>query len=66
MIALPKLGSPTLHLRHLLGAAGVGTLPKLEQELGVGVGISVVRFEGTFDAAGKRDARYSAGFVFGR
>ena len=66
LVMLPKLGSPTLHLRHLVGAAGVGSLPKLEQELGVGVGISVVRVEGTFDAAGKRDARYSAGFVFGR
>ena len=65
-ITLPKVGYPTLHLRHLLGAAGVGSLPKLEQELGVGVGISVLRVEGTFDAAGKRDARYSAGFVFGR
>lgn len=66
LIVLPKVGSPTLHLRHLLGAAGVGSLPKLEQELGVGVGISVLRVEGTFDAAGKRDARYSAGFAFGR
>ena len=65
-ITLPTVGFPTLHLRHLLGAAGVGSLPKLEQELGVGVGISVVRVEATFDAAGKRDARYSAGFVFGR
>jgi hypothetical protein len=41
-----------------MGAAGVGELPALEQELGVGVGISVLRFEATFDAAGDRDPRY--------
>jgi len=66
MIVLPKVGSPTLHLRHLLGAAGVGSLPRLEQELGVGVGINVLRAEATFDASGKRDPRYSVGIAFGR
>jgi hypothetical protein len=65
-IALPLVGFPTLHLRHMMGAAGVGSLPSLEQELGIGVGISVVRFEATFDASGDREARYSAGVVFGR
>jgi hypothetical protein len=63
---LPKVGPPTLHLRHLMGAAGVGSLPKLEQELGVGVGISVVRFEATFDASGKRDPRYGVSVVMGQ
>jgi len=58
VIALPMLGSPTLNLRHIMGAAGVGSLPKLEQELGFGVGISVVGFEMTFDAAGDRETRY--------
>jgi hypothetical protein len=58
-IALPTVGSPTLHLRHLMGSAGVGSLPDLEQQLGVGVGISLLRFEATFDAAGKRDPRYA-------
>jgi hypothetical protein len=65
-IVLPKLGPPTVHLRHLVGAAGVGSLPKLEQEIGVGVGISILRFEGVFDAAGKRDARYGVSVVMGR
>ena len=65
-IVLPKVGPPTLHLRHLIGAAGVGSLPKLEQELGVGVGISVLRGEGIFDAAGDRDARYGVSVVIGR
>ena len=65
-IVLPKLGPPTVHLRHLVGAAGIGSLPKLEQEIGVGVGISILRFEGIFDAAGKRDARYGVSVVMGR
>ena len=65
-IVLPKVGSPSLHLRHLIGAAGVGSLPTLEQEIGVGVGISLLRAEGVFDVAGKRDARYGVSIVMGR
>ena len=65
-ITLPTVGFPTLHLRHLMGAAGVGSLPSLEQELGIGVGLNVLRFEATFDAAGERDARYSAQIVISR
>ena len=65
-IVLPRIGSPTLHLRHLMGSAGVGALPPLEQELGVGVGISVLRFEATFDAAGDRDPRYGVVVTIGR
>jgi hypothetical protein len=63
---LPKVGPPTLHLRHLIGAAGVGSLPKLEQDIGVGVGISMLRVEAIFDAAGERDARYGVSIVMGR
>ena len=65
-LVLPMVGPPTLHLRHLMGGAGVGSLPDLEQELGVGVGISVVRFEATFDASGDRKARYGVSVVMGR
>jgi hypothetical protein len=65
-IMLPKVGPPTLHLRHLIGAAGVGSLPKLEQDIGVGVGISMLRVEAIFDAAGERDARYGVSIVMGR
>jgi hypothetical protein len=64
-VALPLVGSPTLHLRHLMGGAGVHSLPDLEQNLGVGVGISVLRVEGTFDAAGDRDAKYGVSVVMG-
>jgi hypothetical protein len=48
-----------------MGGAGVHSLPDLEQNLGVGVGISVLRVEGTFDAAGDRDAKYGVSVVMG-
>ena len=44
-LVLPMLGSPTVELRHFMGAAGVGSLPKLEQELSAGLRLSVLRFE---------------------
>jgi hypothetical protein len=65
-LVLPMLGSPTLELRHRMGSAGVGSLPRLEQELSVGLRLSVVRFEATFDAAGERDSRASVGIALGR
>lgn len=64
-IVIPKVGSPTLFLRHLMGSAGVGSLPKLEQELGVGVGLSFLRADYTVDAAGERDPKLSFGFSLG-
>jgi len=64
-VLVPKAGSPTLFLRHLMGAAGIGSLPKLEQELGAGVGLSFLRADYTIDAAGKRDSKFSFGFSLG-
>ena len=65
-LVLPKLGVPTLELRHLMGTAGVGSLPNLEQELGIGLRLSVLRFEATFDAAGELDSRAAVTVVLGR
>jgi hypothetical protein len=65
-IVVPKIGSPTVELRHLMGAAGVGSLPDLEQELGIGLRISVLRFEMLFDAAGERDSRASVSIALFR
>jgi hypothetical protein len=66
VLVLPKLGFPTVELRHRMGAAGVGSLPKLEQELSAGLRLSVLRFEATFDAAGERDSRASVSVALGR
>jgi hypothetical protein len=60
-IVLPVVGSPTIFVRHLMGAAGVRSLPKLEQELGAGLGISLLRVDVTIDAAGKRKADFGIG-----
>jgi hypothetical protein len=65
-IVIQKVGSPTLFVRHLMGAAGVGSLPSLEQEIGVGVGLSVLRADVTFDAAGDRDTRFGVGLSIAR
>jgi hypothetical protein len=44
-----------------MGAAGVRTLPKLEQEIGAGIGVSLLRFDVTTDVAGKRKTRFGFG-----
>ena len=49
-----------------MGAAGVGSLPELEQEIGVGCRLSLLRVESTFDAAGERDSTFSVGFSLSR
>ncbi len=59
-IVLPMVGSPTLMLRHIIGAAGV-SLPTLEQEVGIGVGVSFLRLDVTTDAARKRGTKVGFG-----
>jgi hypothetical protein len=42
-LALPLVGPPTISLRHLLGSAGVDRLPRLTQNVGVRLSVSLVR-----------------------
>lgn len=59
------MGSPTLQLRHRLGSAGFQSLPALEQMIGVGVSLTVIRGEVRLDpATGK--VKLAAGFTFAR
>jgi hypothetical protein len=53
-IQLPFAGSPFIGLRYAAGNAGVGRLPALIQNLGVGVGISIIRVDYTIDPAQNR------------
>ncbi len=53
-IQLPFLGSPFLALRYAAGNAGVGKLPALIQNLGVGAGVSIIRVDYTIDPAQNR------------
>ena len=53
-IQIPIVGNPFIALRYAVGNAGVGTLPSLIQNLGVGTGVSVVRVDFTIDPAKNR------------
>lgn len=56
-VTLPVVGSPILSLRHITGSAGIGTLPSLEQEIGVGVGLGPARIELTHDVGSGRGTK---------
>jgi hypothetical protein len=53
-IQLPFVGSPFVALRYAAGNAGVGRLPSLIQNLGVGAGVSFFRVDYTIDPAKNR------------
>lgn len=70
MIPLPKLmlpivGSPILTLRHLMGGAGVGSLGEFQQEVGVGIGLSVLRLDYTVGAGGRTGQELGMGISLG-
>jgi hypothetical protein len=58
-LALPFIGAPTVIFTHFMGAAGVGSLPSLEQELGVGLSVSLVRAALVVDASGDLPTLFS-------
>ena len=64
-LVLPMIGSPVLTFRHLLGAAGVGNLPRLEQAVGVGIGLSALRLDVTTDATRRGHTKLGGGISFG-
>ncbi|HMI46555.1 MAG TPA: hypothetical protein VK491_10355, partial [Gemmatimonadaceae bacterium] len=53
-IQLPLVGSPFLALRYAAGNAGVGRLPALIQNVGVGAGIGIIRVDYSIDPAQNR------------
>jgi hypothetical protein len=60
-VLLPLVGSPIVTLRHIMGSAGVSRLPSLEQEIGVGLGLSALRLDFTQDVAKSRGHKISLG-----
>lgn len=60
-VLLPVIGIPVLTLRHAMGAAGVSTLPNLEQEIGAGLGLSALHLDVSTDVARKRGTKVSLG-----
>ena len=64
-ITVGFMGSPTLQLRHRLGSAGLASLPSLEQMIGLGISLTVIRGEIRLDpSSGKTD--FTVGFTFAR
>ncbi|HEV2017965.1 MAG TPA: hypothetical protein VGQ98_06610 [Gemmatimonadaceae bacterium] len=53
-VQLPFVGSPFIGLRYSAGNAGVGTLPPLIQNLGIGAGVSLFRVDYSIDPARNR------------
>ncbi|MEA2766215.1 MAG: hypothetical protein QOK07_2619 [Gemmatimonadaceae bacterium] len=53
-IQLPFVGSPFIGLRYSAGNAGIGTLPPLIQNLGIGAGVSLFRVDFSIDPARNR------------
>jgi hypothetical protein len=53
-VQLPYVGSPFVALRYAAGNAGIGTLPALIQNIGVGAGVSFLRFDYAIDPASNR------------
>ena len=48
-VTLPLAGSPTLVIRHVIGGAGVGKLPRLEQAVGLRAYLSLLYAEAMVD-----------------
>jgi hypothetical protein len=48
---LPLVGGPVVTLRHVLGSAGVGSLPDLEQNIALRITLAILRFEVVLDPA---------------
>jgi len=65
-LALPFVGSPTLIVTHYMGTAGVGSLPDLQQEIGLGVSVNLLRAALVFDASGDLPTIFSVGFSLPR
>lgn len=55
-VHVPILGPPVLSLRHAIGAAGVGKLPKFEQNLIGRIALGIVYAEYAIDPATRNDA----------
>jgi hypothetical protein len=65
-IVLPLVGSPVLTLRHLMGGASVGSLGEFQQEVGAGIGVSVLHLDYTVGAGGRAGHRLGVGISLGQ
>jgi hypothetical protein len=59
-ITLPIVGSPVIMFRHMIGMAGVDSLPPFEQNVGVRLRLGPIKLDWTIDPV-SRDSKLSAG-----
>jgi hypothetical protein len=64
-IRIPIGGSPVLMLRHMIGMAGIDSLPPFEQNLGVRVGVGPLRVDWAIEPI-SRDTKTSVGLSLAR
>jgi hypothetical protein len=57
---------PVFTLRDAFGAAGVGSLPGLQHEIGVGIGVSALRLDVTRGVAGRKGTEVGVGISLSR
>jgi len=62
---LPIVGPPSITLRHMIGSAGVGSLPDFEQNLALRVALSFFRVDFAVDPA-RREWEVGAGLSMAR
>jgi hypothetical protein len=64
-IQIPILGSPVIVLRHMIGMAGVDSMPAFEQNLGLRLRVGPIKVDWTIDPV-SRDSKLSAGLALVR
>ena len=60
-IQLPFIGSPVVSIRDAFGAAGLGSLPSLQHEIGAGIGLSALHFDVNTAVAGRKRTKVGVG-----
>jgi hypothetical protein len=65
-VVLPLGIIPVLTLRDAFGAAGIGSLPALQHEVGVGIGLSALRLDVTRGVAGRKVTEVGVGISLSR
>lgn len=64
-IQIPIVGSPVLMVRHMIGMAGVDSLPPFEQNIGLRLRVGPIKVDFTIDPV-SRDTKFSAGLALVR
>lgn len=64
-IKIPIAGSPVIILRHMIGMAGVDSLPPFEQNLGLRVRVGPIKVDWTIDPVSS-DTKFSVGLALVR